>query len=88
MHPHDSSVLRNTSLSGKRPRVRTPIAAAYIGCSQSALCKARVYGGGPPFYKVGSCVVYDLDEIDLWLLARRRLSTAESSRRAGPACTP
>ena len=63
--------------TGKRPRVRTPAAAAYLGWSTSTLNKRRVYGDSPPYYKVGGIVVYDLDDLDAWLAAHRRASTSE-----------
>jgi hypothetical protein len=40
--------------------------------------KMRIYGGGPPYYKVGlKIIVYDLDDLDEWLAAGRRTSTSD-----------
>ena len=77
MHQNEYVGLREASLATKRPRVRTSAAAVYIGCSPSKLNKSRLDGSGPPFYRVGNCVVYDLDEINSRLLMRRRFSTSE-----------
>jgi phage terminase Nu1 subunit (DNA packaging protein) len=41
----------------------------------------RVRGGGPPFYKVGRLVRYDLDEVIAWVKARRVTSTTEVDQR-------
>jgi hypothetical protein len=78
MHQNGYVGTREASFATKRPRVRTSAAAAYIGCSPSKLNKSRLDGSGPPFYRVGSCIVYDLDEIDSWLLMRRCFSTSEA----------
>ena len=47
--------------------------AERLGISISKLQKHRVYGGGPPFRKLGakknSAVRYCADEVDLWALA-------------------
>jgi hypothetical protein len=34
--------------------------------------KMRLYGGGPPFVKIGRRVVYDPSDLDRWLEANRR----------------
>ena len=54
---------------------RTAKAVAYGPYSDSALEKMRSAGTGPPFYKVGRAVFYDLDEYDAWLASGRRQST-------------
>jgi predicted DNA-binding transcriptional regulator AlpA len=62
----------------RRRWVRTPEAAAHAGASTSTFEKYRIHGGGPPYCKLGpKLVVYDLDELDKWLEARRRLSTSD-----------
>lgn len=66
--------------TGRRPRVRTRAAAAYLDCSPSKLNKDRITGNGPPFYEMGAVVLYNLDELDSWLLQRRRTSTGEYTR--------
>ena len=56
---------------------QTPIGRlVYTGRSTSTINKSRVYGGGPPYYKVGGIVTYDLDDIDAWLAAHKHTSTS------------
>jgi predicted DNA-binding transcriptional regulator AlpA len=48
------------------------------GLSRKYLAHARVRGDGPPFSKAGRKVVlYAVSDIEAWLAARRRLSTAD-----------
>jgi len=58
-------------------RLRTPDAAAYLGYASSTLEKMRLYGGGPPFIRLGGLVVYDSRDLDSWLAERRVRSTSE-----------
>ena len=51
-------------------------AAAWLGLSKSKLDKMRVYGGGPPYLKLGRRVLYDTRDLDEWSAAHRRLSTS------------
>ena len=51
-------------------------AAAYVGVSVSYLNQLRVAGGGCPYRKIGRRVTYSRDDLDEWLSARRRTSTA------------
>jgi hypothetical protein len=39
-------------------------AARYLGVSISYLNKARLRGDGPPFFRYGARVLYDLDALD------------------------
>jgi hypothetical protein len=41
------------------------------------LANWRVEGKGPPFYKFGAAVRYNLEEVYDWAAAQRRLSTTE-----------
>jgi len=65
----------------KRPMLRRPDAAAYLGVSANYLAKLAVYGTGPAFIKLGGTVVYDPDDIDHWIAARRVQSTSEYRNR-------
>lgn len=66
-----------------RHKLRAPEAASYIGLSTSTLAKMRLRGDGPPYSKAGPrIVVYDLDDLNDWLAARRRHSTSESAATA------
>lgn len=67
-HPHTDFAAKY----GRRPKVRTPIAAAYMGLAEITLEADRATKRlGIPFHKIGRAVVYDLDELDNWLEARR-----------------
>ncbi len=57
---------------GKRPKVKTVIAALYLGLAEVTLEADRATGRlGIPFHKLGRAVVYDLDELDEFLVRRR-----------------
>jgi predicted DNA-binding transcriptional regulator AlpA len=59
-------------------RLRTKPAADYIGVSKSTLEKRRVDGNGPTFSKLGRTVVYDTEDLDAYVAARRQQSTSET----------
>ena len=59
-------------------RLRQAAAAEYLGVKPRTLEKWRRVGGGPPFFKLGRVVVYDLSELEAWLAARKRTSTSEA----------
>jgi hypothetical protein len=60
------------STCGRRPKVKTEIAAPYLGLAPVTLEADRMTGRlGIPFHKLGRAIVYDLDELDAWLRARR-----------------
>ena len=65
-----------TPILSKR-RGRTADAARYIGLSKSTLEKYRVTGGGPVYACLGRIVIYDFDDLDHWVEARKRTSTSE-----------
>ena len=58
----------------------TDEAAKLMKVGISMLEKHRVYGDGPPFYKVGRSVRYIRHEIMTWLQTRRCISTSDSGR--------
>lgn len=74
---------------GKRERASPPghtksrltikEAAEYIGIAKSTLDKMRVAGGGPRFIKIGKRVLYDKADLDAWIEAQKRRSTADVS---------
>lgn len=66
----------------KRPMLRRPGAAAYLGVSANYLAKLAVSGTGPAFIKLGGTVLYDPDDIDHWIAARRVYSTSEYRHQA------
>jgi predicted DNA-binding transcriptional regulator AlpA len=49
--------------------------AAITGLSQSTLAKKRMAGTGPAFFKLGRTIKYAAQDVDAWLLSRRRTST-------------
>ena len=57
-------------------------AATYCRSSASTLAKLRLYGGGPPYVKLGRRVVYDPADLDRWLASHRRVSTSDVSDAA------
>jgi hypothetical protein len=59
------------------PAVDQKGAASQLGVSPRTLEKWRLLGNGPAFFKLGSRVVYDTAELDLYMAARRRTSTAK-----------
>ena len=67
------------SLNSIPRRVRTKDAAKHLGIAARTLEKIRITDSdGPPFYKIGRAVIYDLDECDEWLASKRRRSTSDS----------
>ena len=56
-------------------RLRTPDAAEYCGLAARTLEKLRLSGGGPPYFKIGRAVIYDVADLDSWLESHRRRST-------------
>jgi hypothetical protein len=54
--------------------------AAYLGIAKQTLARWRCEGGGPAFLKLGTRIRYERADLDVWLDARRHLST--SDRRA------
>lgn len=57
-------------------------ASAITGLAVPTLRSMRVRGGGPPYYKVGRCVRYDVSELVQWMRERRAMNTAEAQQRA------
>jgi predicted DNA-binding transcriptional regulator AlpA len=51
-------------------------AAERTRLSKSTLDKLRCHGGGPTYFKLGRTVVYAVSDLDAWMAARRRKSTA------------
>ena len=51
--------------------------AERIGMKPKTLDNWRSTGDGPPYYKVGGKIIYDDDEVDVWLAKRRRTSTSD-----------
>ena len=56
--------------------------ATNLGCSLRKLERHRARGDGPPYVRVGGLIRYPLRDLEAWLAARRRLSTADLGPRA------
>ncbi len=65
--------------NGEYRKLRPPAAGEYLGgVSVSTLAKWRLYGTGPRYSKLGPrLIVYDTQDLDEWLAARRRTSTSD-----------
>ena len=57
--------------------VRTPEAARLLGLSPRTLEKHRCDGTGPVYHKLGGRVVYTIADLEAWIDACARQSTAE-----------
>lgn len=76
---------RNTSQNTINATLRATLdvdeAAAYVGCSRSALARFRLQGGGPRYVKltdsVKGRVLYRPADLDAWMETRARNSTSE-----------
>lgn len=55
----------------------TAEAAEFLRLSQITLSRWRGEGGGPPYRKFGSRVLYDMADLIAWAAARQRRSTSE-----------
>jgi hypothetical protein len=55
------------------------IAARMLDLSESYLNKARVYGGGPPFVKLGATVRYHIPTLLAWAASQTRRSTSDQA---------
>ena len=63
-----------------RPFLRTKAVAERYGMSKSFFEKLRVSGGGPPYRKVGTAVLYCPAELDDWFTKHRpQHSTSEAA---------
>jgi hypothetical protein len=62
--------------------LNTPQAAARCNLSPRTLEKLRVTGGGPPFIRLGGSVRYQVDDLEAWIAAGRRLSTSDTASTA------
>lgn len=65
------------SLTVERFAMRPQEVADYTGFSVQRLATLRLFGGGPPFAKIGRSVSYLREDVDAWLRARRRNSTSD-----------
>jgi predicted DNA-binding transcriptional regulator AlpA len=69
--------LAEDPMNTARKLLSTQQAAEQLGVSRSYLEKKRLTGDGPRFAKLGARVVYDPNDLDIWVKNRLRSSTAE-----------
>ncbi len=62
-------------------------AARLIGLSKSTLDKLRISGGGPTYLQLGRRVLYDVADLEAWLISKRRSSTSDNGHRQGATST-
>ena len=72
------AIVSNThpAQAATRRLFRTPDAARYLALAESTLEKSRLTGTGPRFAKLGRAVVYDIQDLDVWVEARKAESTS------------
>jgi excisionase family DNA binding protein len=64
--------------SGEQPKWLTrKEAATYLRLGESTLAKLFVSGEGPPAIKVGRAVRYSCEDLNRWMISRRRKSTSD-----------
>lgn len=59
--------------------INTNAASLRMGFSASTLKRMRDDGTGPNFFRVGSKIMYDVDDLDRWAAARKRSKAAAHS---------
>jgi excisionase family DNA binding protein len=64
--------------------LNTSEAAQRLGVSESFLAKARMQGTGPPYRKLGRSVRYAREDLNQYLLACSRISTADQQASPKP----
>ena len=62
--------------------LRVGAAATDLGIGVSTMNKMRIYGGGPPYAKIGQAVIYDPADLDIFAAERKVRSTSEPVRAA------
>lgn len=61
--------------------IMTPAEAArYLRLAVTTLAKARCWGGGPVFLRLGRRIGYNRSDLDAWLSVRRAKSTSDAAR--------
>lgn len=68
-------------------KVNETIAAEHTGLQPHTLANQRARDDGPPYYKIGGRVLYDLDELNEWLRSKRVDPAARKRRDSELAAT-
>jgi len=81
MRPRDAARMSTKSRTVAEGRfIRTPAAAALLGCARQTLERWRWEGTGPPFVRLSrKLVVYDVADLEAWALARKVTSISEQT---------
>jgi hypothetical protein len=64
---------------GRDGYITTTQLADRTSVAASTWTKRRLTGDGPPFVRVGSRVIYRVEDVEVWLAARSRTSTSDES---------
>ena len=62
--------------------IRTKTLAQQTGTTKRYWEKLRLAGGGPPYVKAGSMVLYDPAKVMAWLEGNERTSTSDTGGKA------
>ncbi len=62
--------------------MRVKQAAEYCGLSKSFLDKARIYGGGPAFMRLGRSIIYNTEDLDRWLSSQKYIPANDNASSA------
>ncbi len=71
--------MMRTNTNNTKKRGDTWAAADITGLCYDYLRKLRINGGGPPYYKLGKRVVYDLGEVQSWMDQHKVVPSAANS---------
>jgi predicted DNA-binding transcriptional regulator AlpA len=73
----ENNVERSNTSTLNPSYLNTKQAAHYVGLSESLLEKRRCSGDGPTYSQIGKAVRYLASDLDAWMQANRRTSTAD-----------
>ena len=71
----DDNLAEEISFNVPKRWLRAREAAEYLGVSVPHLARLRELRKGPPYRKFGSVVLYDIHELDAFVLAQPRFET-------------
>jgi hypothetical protein len=60
--------------------LRTPEASRFVGLSIRTLEKHRIYGTGPRYSKLGGRVVYNVEDLQIWVESAVKASTSDPGK--------
>jgi predicted DNA-binding transcriptional regulator AlpA len=63
--------------SANAPKLSVRETAELLQVSKSWLNKSRLVGCGPPYLKLGRRVLYDVADIEGWLVTKKRSNTSQ-----------